>query len=152
MLADNYEEIKNNFEFNEKSVKKELEKISKDNKQDKFIDACQRIVDGLSFDAVYELATKKPLEQVELLKKGLKSSDMIALDKYLEIISDEEKFDGIKFYDWIKRSIAESSDIVEVRSSSNKNEEEFDPSICDGYRLYVGNKMYDYAISKKDVS
>lgn len=152
VLADNYEEIKNNFEFNEKSVKKELEKISKDNKQDKFIDACQRIIDGLSFDAVYELATKKPLEQVELLKKGLKSSDMIALDKYLEIISDEEKFDGIKFYDWIKRSIAESSDVVEVRSSSNKNEEEFDPSICDGYRLYVGNKMYDYAISKKDVS
>ena len=87
-----------------------------------------------------------------LLKKGLHANDKVVLDRYLEIIDDEEKFDGVKFYDWIKRSIAENSDEIEVRTSSNKNEDEFDPSICDGYRIYIGNKMYDYAISKKDVS
>lgn len=152
VLADSYEDIKNSFVFNDRAINHEIERIEKEIKQDKFVDACQRIVKGLSFDALYELATLKSTEQVELLKKGLHSGDKVVLDKYLELIVDENKFDGIKFYDWIKRSIAENSDEIEVRTSSSKNEDEFDPSICDGYRIYVGNKMYDYAISKKDVS
>ena len=152
VLADSYEDIKNSFVFNDRSINHEIERIEKEIKQDKFVDACQRVVKGLSFDALYELATLKSTEQVELLKKGLHSGDKIVLDKYLDLIEDETKFDGIKFYDWVKRSIAENSDEIEVRTSSSKNEDEFDPSICDGYRIYVGNKMYDYAISKKDVS
>ena len=152
VLADNYEEIKNSFTFTDRSISSEVQKIEKENKQDKFVDACQRIIKGLSFDAVYELATLKSIEQVDLLKKGLHSGDKVVLDNYLDLIGDEEKFDGIRFYDWVKRSIAENSDEVEIRTSSSKNVDEFDPSICDGYRIYVGNKMYDYAISKKDVS
>lgn len=152
ILADNYEDIKNSFAFNDRAINNEIDKIEKDFKHDKFVDACQRIIKGLSYDALYELITLKGIEQVELLKKGLHANDKVVLDRYLEIIDDEEKFDGVKFYDWIKRSIAENSDEIEVRTSSNKNEDEFDPSICDGYRIYVGNKMYDYAISKKDVS
>lgn len=152
VLADNYEEIKNSFSFSDRNIKSEVEKIETENKQDKFVDACQRVIKGLSFDAVYELATLKSTEQVDLLKSGLHSNDKVVLENYLDLIEDEEKFDGVKFYDWVKRSIAERSDEIEVRTSSSKNMDEFDPSICDGYRIYVGNKMYDYAISKKDVS
>ena len=152
VLADNYEEIKNSFSFSDRNVKSVVDKIEAENKHDKFVDACQRVIKGLSFDAVYELATLSSIEQVGLLKKGLHTSDKIVLEKYLELINDEEKFDGVKFYDWVKRSIAENSNEVEVRTSSSKNMDDFDPSICDGYRIYVGNKMYDYAISKKDVS
>lgn len=152
VLADNYEGIKNSFAFNERSINNEVEKIGKENKQDKFVDACQRVIKGLSFDAVYELATLKSTEQVDLLRNGLHVNDKVVLENYLDLIEDEEKFDGVKFYDWVKRSIAERSDEIEVRTSSSKNMDEFDPSICDGYRIYVGNKMYDYAISKKDVS
>lgn len=152
VLADNYEEIKNSFSFSDRNIKSEVEKIEKDIKQSKFTDACIRIVKGLSYDAIYELATMKSIDQVKLLRSGLHTNDKEVLETYLNIIEDEEKFDGIKFYDWVKRTIAENSDYVEVRTSSSKNQDEFDPSICDGYRIYVGNKMYDYAISKKDVS
>lgn len=152
VLADNYEDIKNSFSFTDRAINTEIEKIEKNHKQDKFVDACQRVANAISYEALYELATLKNIEQVNLLKKGLHTTDKIVLETYLELIEDEEKFDGIRFYDWVKRTIAENSDEIEVRTSSNKNEDEFDPSICDGYRIYVGNKMYDYAISKKDVS
>ena len=152
VLADNYEEIKNNFSFSDRNVNSEINRIESENKQDKFVDACQRVIKGLSFNGLYELATLNSIEQVELLKKGLHANDKVVLDRYLHLIEDESKFDGVKFYDWVKRFVAENSNTIEVRTSSSKKMNEFDPSICDGYRIYVGNKMYDYAISKKDVS
>lgn len=152
VLADNYEEIKNNFTFSDRNVKGEVERIEKETKQDKFVDACIRVIKGLSFEGVYELATLKSTEQVKLLKDNLHNNDKTVLETYLDLIEDEEKFDGIRFYDWIRRTIDDNSNEVEIRTSSSKDKDLFDPSICDGYRIYVGNKMYDYAISKRDVS
>lgn len=152
VLADNYEEIKNDFAFTDRIIKENVDKITKENKEGKLLGACQSIVKGLSFDGIYELATRKPNDQVDLLQNSLHKKDLEALNAYLNIIEDENKFDAIRFYDWLNRTIKENSNDVEVRSSSTKNMSEFDSSICDGYRIYVGNKMYDYAISKKDVS
>lgn len=152
VLADNYEEIKNDFAFSDKKIKDNVEKISKNVTDEKIVSACKSIINGLSFDGIYELATRKSSDQVKLLKDNLHKKDLEALDTYLDIIEDENKFDMIKFYDWLKRTIKEKSVDVEIRSSSSKNMDEFDSSICDGYRIYVGNKMYDYAISKRDVS
>lgn len=152
VLADNYEEIKNDFAFSDKKIRENVEKVSKNLKDSSLVKACESILEGLSFDGIYELSTRKGAEQVDFLKNNLHKKDLEALITYLDIIEDENKFDAIRFCDWLKRTIKENSSEVEVRSSSSKNVDEFDSSICDGYRLYVGNKMYDYAISKKDVS
>lgn len=152
VLADNYEEIKNDFAFTDKKIRDNVDKITKDVKEDKITSACESIINGLSFDGIYELATMKGAEQVDLLKNNLRKKDMDALDAYLDVIGNVDKFDAIRFYDWLKRTVKEKSCDVEVRSSSTKNMDEFDSSICDGYRIYIGNKMYDYAISKRDVS
>ena len=40
---------------------------------------------------------------------------------------------------------------VVVRSGNKSSDSDYDPSICEGCQIIVGDKIYDYSISKRDI-
>lgn len=151
-LASGYETIKNNFEYSEEDMRKEVKNLIGSEEDKNKYQIIKRFLSELEYNSIYELITKDSKSQLEFFRNKYSGEYSQLLDQYLKEIGDSLNFDSVRFYDWLKRKSQEVSTIPKVRTSSRSNDEEFDPSICDGYQIYVGNKMYDYSISKKDVS
>lgn len=151
-LASGYETIKNNFSFSEDQIRTNVINIKETKAEDSTNQIIKRLLSELEYNSIYDLIIKDSKSQLEYFRNKYTGEYQTLLDQYLKEIEDTSQFDSVRYYDWLKRKAQETSTIPKVRTSARNSEEEFDPSICDGYQIYVGNKMYDYSISKKDVS
>lgn len=148
-LAQGYDSIKNEFRDYAGNVKKAAEKAFGDVKRNDFENALLRLSEILKIENVYELSIRSPEEQLEHFNKVLNPEDKIVLTKYLETHS--KTFSTIDFYDWVKISAMSVYQGVVVRSGNKGLDSDYDPSICEGCQIIVGDKIYDYSISKRDI-
>ena len=148
-LAQGYDAIKNEFRDYAENVKTAAEKAFGDIKRSDLDNALLRLSEILKIEDVYELSVRSPEEQLEYFKKALKPEDKIALTRYLSTHS--KAFSTIDFYDWVKISAMSVYQGVVVRSGNKNVDSDYDPSICEGCQIIVGDKIYDYSISKRDI-
>ncbi len=150
-LADGYDSIKGEFRDYENEADENINIISNYIENTAFDESLQKILEGLTVENVYELSLDNSDSQLEFFKDTLSKKDMAVLDKYLEV-THKKKFSTIDFYDWVKTRSKEMANKLEVRSG-NKGDKKaiFEPSICEGYQIITGDKLYDYSISKRDI-
>ena len=148
-LAQGYDSIKNEFRDYAENVKEAAEKAFSETKRSDYENALLRLSEILKIEDVYELSIKSPEEQLGYFKKVLNPEDKIALTRYLATHS--KTFSTIDFYDWIKISAMSVYQGVVVRSGNKNLGSDYDPSICEGCQIIVGDKIYDYSISKRDI-
>lgn len=150
-LAEGYDTIKAEFRNIEKEIKNNVDVISKDLEKTKLDEAILRIAENLTLDAVYEISFENSENQLAFFKDTLNSKDMLALDEYLDK-TPGHKFNTVEFYDWIRLNAKEIGTNLEVRSGNSEDKKTvYEPSICEGYQIFTGSKLYDYSISKRDI-
>ena len=148
-LAQGYDSIKNEFRDYVENIDEKIKIASNDVKRSEFDEAVLRLSEDLSVDSVYNLCLQTSDEQLKFFKEILKPKDKVVLDKYLE--THTKKFSTIEFYNWIKVNSMSVYKSVEVRTGNAKVNSDYDPSICEGCQIVVGDKLYDYSISKRDI-
>lgn len=150
-LADGYNSIKTEFRNIDEQIKENVKIVSYMSERSEFDKAIVRVVNSLSIDNVYTLSLDSPNDQLKFFKNTLNEKDIVVLDKYLET-TRKKKFSTIDFYDWLKIRSLEVSGEVKVRSGNTDDDNyDYEPSICEGYQIISGNKLYDYSISKRDI-
>lgn len=150
-LAEGYGSIKNMFRNFESNMNDNLKVIEYNSEMTQLDEAISRLAKSISQDSVFELSELPSDEQLTFFKENLKNEDMVALDEYLKILRNK-KFSTISFYDWLRTNSLEVDDKIIIRTSSRNDEKgDFDPSICEGYQIVTGRKIYDYSISKRDI-
>lgn len=150
-LAEGYGSIKNMFSGLESNMNDNLKVIQYSSEITMLDEAISRLSKSLSQDSVFELSALPSDEQLAFFKENLKREDMIALDEYLKVLR-KKRFNTIGFYDWIRTNSLEVDDKVIIRTSVRNDEKgDYDPSICEGYQIVTGRKIYDYSISKRDI-
>ena len=148
-LAQGYDSIKNEFRDYAENVKVAAEKAFGKVKRTDFENALLRLSEILKIDDVYELSIKTSEEQLDYFNKVLKPKEKIALTRYLA--THGNNFSTIDFYDWVKISAMSVYQGVIVRSGNKNADSDYDPTICEGCQIIVGDKIYDYSISKRDI-
>ena len=148
-LAQGYDSIKNEFRDYVENIDEKVKIASNDVKRSEFDEAVLRLSEDLSIDSVYNLCLQTSDDQLKFFKETLIPKDKVVLDKYLE--THTKKFSTIEFYNWIKVNSMSVYKSVEVRTGNAKLNSDYDPSICEGCQIVVGDKLYDYSISKRDI-
>ena len=148
-LADGYEAIKTEFRGINDNLDAVLAAAKAETVSTALGKASKNIVSAMSYASVYDLCTEEPEAQLDFFRKVLSEEDMVALNGFLETNAGE--FDTVTFYDWLKANAAEEQETPSVRSGSTDTNAVFEPSICEGYQVVSGGKLYDYSISKRDI-
>lgn len=115
------------------------------------------ILDKVNFDAMYDLVSVDPDEQLQVMKECLEDKELEMLDSYMEEFTDEDEFEILGFSDYLKR-IKEQNDphvfvFVGINEDDYSNEERMivcseDDNICEGLKIIYQHKVYDYSIYK----
>lgn len=144
-----YQTIKENFSFDFDQVQ---EKFCEENWTQ---GPAGKLLDTLSFDAVYELSALNPDAQIQVLREVLPEDSIALLDQYVQ---QKGQFRIIEFYDYLKaaawtepqpaRMRMSQSAAQKVQSACNKPGIEViaDDSICEGYQIEMRHVLHDYSI------
>lgn len=111
------------------------------------------VLQKLTMDAVYELASLEPGQQETILRETLSPQQSVILDDYLA--EDGKRFDAVGFFSFVKQmnEICGTDFIIKTgnmeddgRILPDGTKLKYDESICEGSQVIYGNKLYDYSI------
>ena len=148
-LAVGYDIIRNEFRTFGVNVDEQIRIATNEVSVTSFDESLLRILESLNADSVYSLSLDSSEDQLNFFKHVLNEEDIKVLNDYLD--KHKVDFSVIEFYDWLKTNSLDIPNNVVVRSGANINDAQYEPSICEGCQIIVGNKLYDYSISKRDI-
>ena len=115
------------------------------------------LLEQLSYDTVYQLATLSEEDQVAVLADTLDADGLRLLQQYT---AQHSHFQAIGFYDFLKnRAMAEPQPVI-LRMPETANvgwlpsgvNVQIDNDICEGFVLEANNQLYDYCVRKSEIS
>ncbi len=120
--------------------------------------AAQQLLNQLSFDTVYNLSTLGPDQQVSVLRECLPPESLILLEGYLQ---NHRTFNALTFYDDLRSAADSESQKARLFVPEGISvgvpmpagvEIVADAEICDGFQAELGGKLYDYCITRRELS
>lgn len=146
-FTQNYQKIKDTFLIEPESVisqVSELEKSRADEQKQLELEAQKGILEKISFDSLYQIATLEIEEQQKILKEVLEPKELEIYETWKQ---ETKNPDMIGFFGWLKIQIKTNNRDLIVRTG-NESEEmyQFDSSICEGVKVMCGDTLYDFSI------
>lgn len=158
-----YRYVKQAFAMDpETEVKKVMEKPQAPYEAElaRMAESATRILKGISAENAVDMATLSSEDQLRLLNEVFSSpdhnSEITLLIKYLRETADENgdiNFNILDFYSYIQSLCRLYCDGVVVYTGEPDAEQIkgvdrtiYDESICEGFRIVRGNRMYDYSL------
>lgn len=115
------------------------------------------LLEQLDFDTCFKLSTLAPEEQYSVLSSALEDCGADLLEEYRQ---ENNRFSIIEFYGWLKQ--LESSETGKIRMHVSPGsvfdsipegvELVEDSTICEGFQLETGSRVYDYSIKMREIS
>jgi hypothetical protein len=149
-----YRYMKEQFVFNRREIISEIHaNVIKQNSSD-IILLLDDLLEKFNLDNVYKLSELSKIEQLEVIRDILTQKEKAYLEDY---IKQTKEFNCLTFYQWLSmQRILNDRDILVKTAERNENfndsgnniHTQYDQSLCEGFQVFVGNKMYDYGIRK----
>lgn len=156
-FSSDYVTLKSCFHFDMKDIDKKVKHINDtlEMKPDSLV--MDRLLEKLSFDNVYKLAILNPKDQFGIVLDILEADEHKLLEEFMKT---KKEFDVTSFYHWlyVRKQLSNKDIKVKVADIRNIQEDlnsdvkfELDTNLCEGFQIYVGNKIYDYGIQKSEL-
>lgn len=155
-FANDYAKLKEKLSYQYKNVVKEIYQTNNIEEDKDYIKTLNSLIDKLSFENVYKISSLDSEEQLEIIKEIVNEKEMLVLEKFL----DNKQFDCISLYQWLymQRKLHDVQICVKVTDKEKKTQGygeiisvEYDHTLCEGFQVFVGNKMYDYGVCKYEL-
>lgn len=151
-VFDIYRKIKNSFVASPENVSRVLDEIKLESNNNN----SKKVLQELNYETVYELSTLPVDTQKELLKECFDEDGIKLLNEY-ELTHDN--FSALAFYDFLKEQSDDLNNTPIVYVSNYDIDKKYpnnivvraDNSICEGFVVKVGNKVYDYSIKENEM-
>lgn len=116
-----------------------------------------KLLRELPFDAVYELSSLSPDQQLSVLNDSLSDSQRELLNAYHE---KNPRFDSIGFYDYLQQMSSSEPAPCYIRVSPYSHPADIpegmrieeDEGICEGFELVTNRRVYDYSVKIREIS
>ncbi|MDD6159718.1 MAG: LapA family protein [Oscillospiraceae bacterium] len=149
-FGDSYGAVRDYFMLSEQDKQALVEQVRKEEAGTPRGAAAAALRQSLSYDTVFRMTLLSPEEQLRLLDTSLNDNDWTLLRDFCEEQGDTP-FNITRFCDWLEElSHLESGEIL-VRGSGDASGDGQN-GICEGIRIVVGNKLYDYSIDEREIS
>ncbi len=152
-VGDTYHQIRDNFSFRLNEV---LSAASAGVSQT--MGPAGRLLSEIEFETIYQLSTLPQERQLEVLYECLPQEGIALMEEYLQ---QHPQFAAFEFYDSLRSRAAEESKAVKVFvpgwaaagiKARYGADVLVDDTICEGFQLEKGGKLYDYCIKTKELS
>lgn len=147
-----YQKIRSGFCFSAEEAVKKLPTEVKENGEG----PASELLHSLTCETVCAMASLPQEQQYELLHTNLEGSQRELVESYAQT---HKSFDTISFYDYLRQAAAVEPKAPVLRMApSGQNPETVggvevitDPTICEGFELEAGNRIYDYSIKVREI-
>lgn len=156
-FSSDYINLKSCFHFDRIDIERTVKHINDTLEMKPNSLVMDRLLEKLSFDNVYKIAILNPKDQFGIVQDILETDEQKLLEEFLKA---KKEFDVTSFYHWLyvrkqfsnKEIKVKVADIRIIQEDFNSDVKfELDTDLCEGFQIYVGNKIYDYGIQKSEL-
>lgn len=143
-----------------KYVKEVIKQIEEDEAREEtktYASFVRQLLERFSLDERYNFSTLEEEDQLKILKEVLNDEEYQLVEKHMEKYST---FDCLGFFNWLEEEEYRcNSDIIvqtdhqseDYKHIDDRIKTQYDSNICEGLQIIMGNKLYDFAIHKREI-
>ncbi|MGI6145495.1 MAG: hypothetical protein ACOYED_06980 [Peptococcia bacterium] len=150
-------QIVRSFAYNRKQCIKELIEQEKSEKTETYTSLIKQLLARFSLDEQYNLSTLEEEDQLIILKEVLSAEEFQLVEKFKEL---HLTFDCLEFFNWLEEEAFRFDQSIIVRTAyqdedyhqlDGRIKTQYDRNLCEGLQVIMGNKLYDFAIHKREI-
>ncbi len=152
-----YQIIRSFFGQGHQQYIKKLIEREKAGQTDTYAFFIKQFLEHFSLNERYNLSTLEEQDQLTFLEEVLNTEEFRLVKNFKEL---HATFDCLKFFDWLEEEAFRFDSSIIVRTA-RQNESfdkldkririHYDSNICEGLQIIMGNKLYDFAICKREI-
>lgn len=152
-FVDDYRTIRASFDFDKQRILTDISQIKVNSSAKELQDVLKKILEKLTFESVYKMSSLSQESQLEILKECFDEKEKHIINQFLQ---ENNSFDIIEFYSWLKNIYMSVDDTIYVKSFEDANYSvpeknvsvEVADDICDGMQVVYQNRLFDYSLQK----
>ncbi len=149
-----YREIREGFRFDARAVFEGVKNTPSDEKDDEFVKNADKLLERLTFNALYGLSQLDEEEQLAVCLSACTEGEAELIREYLTLFPH---FDAPEFACALRMERDNRDNTIYIRTARETAERfegahtAVDPSLCEGMTLRKHGILYDYSIAEREI-